>query len=161
METSNRSEDGGETAAHDLASIDEARREFAGSLVVPKWYDLTSGTAAGLNVAAVGLVFGGAPAWRVIVGIALFVVSMAALGWSMRRFRDANGAWVSGLRKGRTFRTSAVGGGVQMLLGFAAAMAAVAAGWWWFGLILAPVQVIVFILVSRRWMTIYRDEHGV
>lgn len=161
METSKQVDEGGEMAARDLASIDEARRGFAGSLVVPKWYDLTSGTATGLNVAAVGLIFGGSPAWRVILGVALFAAAMAALGWSMRRFRDANGAWVSGSRKGRTFRTSAVGGGVQMILGFAAAMAAVAAGWWWLGLILAPVQVIVFVFVSRRWMRIYREEHGV
>jgi len=128
--------------------------------VVPRGYDVTAGTAAGLNVAAVGLVLGGEPVWRFAVGIALFVVAMTALGWSVRRFRDANGAWVSGLRRGRTLPTSLVGAAAQLILGFVAAMAAVAVGWWWLGLVLAPVQLAVFVIVSRRWMTVYREEHG-
>nr|MCW2728844.1 hypothetical protein [Aeromicrobium sp.] len=156
METSSDSSD----AASELASIDEARRAFAGSLVVPRGYDLTAGTATGLNVAAVGLVFAGGPTWRAILGVALLVVAMAALGWSVRRFRDANGAWVSGLRRGRTMRVTLVGAAIQAVLGFAAALAAVAAGWWWLGLLLAPVQLVAFVVTSRRWMTVYRAEHG-
>lgn len=160
MESSSQHDDV-EAAALDLASIEQARREFAGSLVVPRGYDLTAGTAAGLNVAAVGLVFGVEPTWRVIVGIVLLVIALIALGWSVRRFRRANGAWVSGLRAGATFPTTLVGAAIQCVLGFAAAMAAVAAGWWWLGLVLAPVQLLAFVVTSRRWMAVYRAEHGV
>lgn len=147
-------------AATELAAIDEVRRDVAGSLVVPRGYDLTAGTASALNVAAVGLVLGGDPRWRVVVGVVLLAMSLTALGWAVRRFRDANGAWVSGWRAGRTMPTTVAGSAVQVVLGFAAATAAIAAGWWWLGIVLAPVQLVVFVVVSRRWMTVYRTEHG-
>ncbi|QGG41957.1 hypothetical protein [Aeromicrobium yanjiei] len=159
MESSGR-DDSRPTPAEELASIEQVRREVAGALVVPPGYDLTAGTAAGLNVAAVGLVLGEGPAWRIAAGIVLLVVALVALGWSVRRFRGANGAWVSGLRAGRTLPLSIAGAGVQCLLGFVAAFAAVAAGWWWLGIVLAPVELVVFVLVSRRWMRVYRAEHG-
>lgn len=156
METSPDSND----AASDLASIEETQRAVAGSLVVPRGYDLTAGAASGLNVAAVGLVFGGAPVWRTAAGVVLLVLAVVALGWSVRRFRDANGAWVSGFRRGRTVRVTLAASVIQAVLGFAAAMAAVAADWWWLGIVLAPVQVAAFVVTSRRWMTLYRAEHG-
>ena len=156
METSQDDRD----AASELAAIDEARRDFAGSLVTPRWYDGTVGVAAGSNVAAVGLVLAeGSMAGR-LAGVALLVVAMAAIGWSVRRFRAANGAWVSGLRAGPTARVTAVGSTIQVVLGFVAAMAAIAAGWWWLGLVLAPLQVVSFVVTSRRWMDVYRAEHG-
>jgi hypothetical protein len=147
-------------ASAELASIDGARRDFAGSLVVPRWYDSTVGVAAGANVAAVGLVLGDGPTARRLAGVALFMVAMAAIGWSVRRFRAANGAWVSGLRAGPTAWVTAVGSTIQVVLGFVAAMAAIAAGWWWLGLVLAPLQVVSFVVTSRRWMDVYRAEHG-
>ena len=156
METSQDDRD----ATSQLAAIDVARRDFAGSLVTPRWYDGTVGVAAGANVAAVGLVLAEGSMARRLAGVALLVVAMAAIGWSVRRFRAANGAWVSGLRAGPTARVTAVGSTIQVVLGFVAAMAAIAAGWWWLGLVLAPLQVLSFVITSRRWMDVYRAEHG-
>lgn len=148
------------TPADDLTVADGARREFAGSLQVPRGYDLTAGIGAGLFVAAEGLIWHGGSAWRQLVGAAMFLLGAAALGWSVRRFRDLNGAWVSGLRAGATRRVAMIGGAVQAGLMVAAIVAVAAAGWWWFSFVLAPIGVVSFIVGSRWWMTVYRTEHG-
>lgn len=148
------------SAADDLRDLDEARRDFAGSLVVPRGYDTIAGAASGLLVAAIGLITSTGSSMRTTVGSLLAVTAFAALGWSVQRFKMLNGAWVSGWRSGDTTSLAAAGAAVTMVLMVIAMVASSTTDRWWVGLALAPLQMVAFIVVSRRWMVIYRREHG-
>ena len=146
-------------AAADLRTVDEARSQVVRDIVCPPGFEAVAATAAGLNVAGVGLLLGGTVAMQVI-GLVFVLVGAAAVGWSARRFRDANGVWVSGYRRGGTRPTTMVFGAVQVLAISATAAAALALGWWWVGIALAPLLMVAFVVVNRRWMRLYRAEVG-
>ena len=74
-----------------------ARAGFAGDLTLPAGYSLLTGT--GNAVFTYGIALGNSE-WRFgslafVLGITLQAVVTAV---AMRRFRDHNGAWVSGIR---------------------------------------------------------------
>lgn len=161
METSSSEiPDPEQSPADALRDLDMARSDFAGSLVVPRGYDTTAGAAAGVLVAAIGLMTSTGSSMRTAIGSLLAVTAFAALGWSVQRFKMLNGAWVSGWRSGDTTPLTVAGAVLTMALMAIALVAATTRDWWWVGLVLAPVQMIAFIVVSRRWMVIYRREHG-
>jgi len=138
--------------------VDDVRRTqaaLARQLTVPAWYD------EGLAVAVTALVVGVSTTLngRTPGGLLLFLGAASMMGWQVRRFREHNGMWVSGLRGGATV-ASTVAAAVAIIAAMAGATAAGQRGWWWLAVVIAVAGAAVYWLASKRWMVRYRRETG-
>lgn len=147
------------SAARDLQSVEDARRDVVSDVVCPPGYELTAASSAGLNVAGVGMLLHDRVPVQV-VGLVLVLAGAAGVGWSVRRFRDANGVWINGYRRGSTRSTTVVFAAIQVLAITVAIIASLTLGWWWVGIVLAPFLMLAFVAMNRRWMRLYRTENG-
>ncbi len=79
-----------------LAEADAARRSAVVGLRLPRGYSLLTGTGNVLVVFGVALGYGSRGVWQLgfVAGLAA-QVALASL--AVRRFKDCNGVWVSGL----------------------------------------------------------------
>lgn len=138
---------------------EQARSELARGLVVPRGYDLTlgAGVAALVAVVAVSRVIGAWWATALLAAVALVFGAAGAL--QVRRFRELNGAWISGLRSGRT-RVATALAVIAITAGFLGATVAAGAGRWLLVAVIAVASGLAYGAASRWWMHIYRSEHG-
>ncbi len=142
-----------------VKQADQAAAGLAGELVVPRGYDAAMAAAL-----AVVIVMGAVNSrYQTGLTLVLFGISIAALfgaaAWAIRRFKEVNGVWVSGFRRGTTVPAS-IGAGLAYLLGLSAAMGAAAEGWWWLVGLIALAAAAGYVAASRWWMRLYRREKG-
>ena len=142
-----------------LEDAERERAAFATNMRVPAGYDATVAVALGAIVVATAIGFASDAVVANVLSIAVPLLFLVAVGWQMRRFREMNGVWLSGWRRGSTLRATLVAVGIYTVGVVGAVVAGDAGDWWLVGLIAAVVGV-GYLLASRWWMRLYRAEYG-
>lgn len=142
-----------------LRQAGKERSELARGLTVPRGYDLTLGAGVAALVTVVAVSRAIEAWWAALLLAAVALVFGVAGALQVRRFRELNGAWVSGLRSGRTRVATAVAV-VAITAGFLGAIVAAGAGRWLLVAAIAAASGLAYGGASRWWMYIYRSEHG-
>src|ERR1700712_3583772 len=158
MSESSHPEPTAEQARAALASIDDGRARLGSAVRSPRAGERFYAAGIVLIVFAIGI--GNAPG-RAAAPLALagILLGSAALGWSLLRFRAANGAWVTGWRPRGARWGAAVGTCAVVVFGVLAAWAASGQRWWLFAAVCA-VAFPLSLVYSRSWMRAYLGELG-
>jgi len=143
-----------------LEDAERARAALATRLELPRGYDATIavGLAAVVAAGAIDVGTGDAVWGKVLVAVVLFAFAVAG-SRQVHRFRELNGVWISGLRRGATIPATLAALAIYVAAVFGAAAAA-DAGLWGVVALIAIGCGAGYWLASRWWMRLYCREHG-
>ena len=145
-----------------LEVLHEAERDRAAlvaDLKVPRGYDAAMAGALSSLIVASAIDMASDAAWAKGLFAVAIIGLFATASRQVHRFRQLNGVWVSGMRRGATVPAMVA----SLAIYVAAVIGAMGAGaerLWWLVVLIAVAAGGGFILASRWWMRLYRGEQG-